>query len=920
MLPLVCLLWLGAGSFAFSQSATSSGTIQVQLRDPSGSSIADASLVLRHKASGASRSGRTESQGSFVFSQLSPGEYSLHIEKEGFTSVDATSIPVSIGQVIEQKLTLALSNVASRIEVTESAGGLDTAATSSSAALGDDRIEEAPSNGRNYFSFVAVAPGVASSPQAGSQKSMAGIRNPLADSGFSFNGMRGRNNSISIDGVDNRDETTGGNRVAIGLEMVEEFRVAGLSVGAELGGAAGGIVNMVTRPGTNLWHGDATFFYQNGAISARKPEVDAGFHPRQSRYQPGASLNGPIKRNRTFFSTAFETEKAFEEDWSETPSNAIDRIRQALRSPAFANGLLRDPRHGLFRTATRGTEYSLKVNHIQNEHNIYSARYAFSRGRVLSDVQGGNNFSDNSSGGSSLTSDHAFVASWLRVLTPKTTNDVRFQLSQRTQEVRPNSYGPLYEIPGVISMGQSPRLNSDRSEKHYEVVDSLSFVRGRHRMSAGFSAQPIHLDARLANRAAGIYVFPSLNDFLSGRPDVFTQAFGDPSLTMRTTPFGLYFQDRWQIVSGFTLEVGVRMDKQAMPQGLPASKANVAPRIGLAWNPSKNLVVRFGSGLFYDRYPLAYLNEALWKNGTRGFEQYAVGAAAIQAFQTLRGGTATGPLPGLAPSTYTASRNFSSPYSRKAGVGIEYAIDKDTKLTVEANSVKGVHLPRIRNGSGSLPPNYQLEQTANSNYRGISTSINRRMSKEVAYLFTYDLSRTLDDGSDFDEQPLNPLDIRADWAHSRLHQHHRLAASAVFEIPDDALKFAPVWIRESLERITIAPIASFLSGRPLNSLLTTDFYRTGAYPLNARPFGMGRNTFLAPATATVDIRLMKTFMTHHDRAKLQFGIEAFNLLNHSNVAISSPYFANGNEKLTTFRGPVESLNRRQFQTLVQWEF
>lgn len=920
MARLICLLWLCGASLAFTQSATSSGTIQVQLRDPSGSSVAEASLILRHKASGATRTGKTESQGSFVFSQLSPGEYSLHIEKDGFTSVDATSIPVSIGQLVEQKLTLALSNVASRIEVTESAGALDTGATSSSAALGNDRIEEAPSNGRNYFSFVAVAPGVVSSPQAGAQKSMAGIRNPLADSGFSFNGMRGRNNSISIDGVDNRDETTGGNRVAIGLEMVEQFSVAGVSVGAELGGAAGGIVNMVTRPGTNLWHGDATFFFQNGAFSARKPEVDAGFHPRLSRYQPGTSLNGPIKKNRTFFSTAFETEKAFEEEWSETPSDAIELIRKAFQSPAFANGLVKDPYHGLFRTATRGTEYSLKVNHIQDEHDTYSARYAYSRGRVLGDVQGGTNFSDRSSGGSSLTSDHAFVASWLRVLTPKTTNDVRFQLSQRSQEVRPNSYGPLYEIPGLISMGQSPRLNSDRTETHYELVDSLSFVRGRHRMSAGISVQPIHLDARLANRAAGIFVFPSLNDFLAGRPDVFTQAFGDPSLTMKTTPFGLYFQDRWRIINGFTLEAGVRMDKQAMPQGLPASKANIAPRIGLAWNPSKNLVFRFGGGLFYDRYPLAYLNEALWKNGTRGFEQYAVGAAAVQAFQILRGGTASGPLPGVAQSTYTASSNFPSPYSRKAGFGAEYALDKDTKLTVEANSVKGVHLPRIRNAAGALPPNYLLEQTANSNYRGVSTSINRRMSKEVAYLFTYDLSRNLDDGSDFDEQPLNPLNIRADWAHSRLHQHHRLAASAVFEIPDDALKVAPVWLRESFERITIAPIMSFLSGRPLSGLLTTDFYRTGAYPINARPVGVGRNSFQAPATATVDLRLMKTFMTHHERAKLQFGIEAFNLLNHSNVAISSPYYANGIEKLTTFRGPVESLNRRQFQTLVQWEF
>ncbi len=910
----VLYLWLTSTAFLFAQSASSTGTISVQVSDPSGASVSDAPLQLRHKTSGAIRSGRTGPQGFFVFSQLIPGEYNLRVEKEGFAAIEASALNVSIGQTIEQKLTFALSGVAGHIEVTENSGFLEIAATASSAALGDDRIEEAPSKVRNYFSFVALAPGVSSSPQPGAQKSMAGIRNPLADSGFSFGGMRARNNSISIDGVDNRDETTGGNRVAIGLEMVEEFRVAGVSVGAELGGASGGIVNMVTRPGTNLWHGDATFFYQNGAVGSRKAEVDAGLHPRLSRYQPGASLNGPIRKNRTFFSSAFETERTFEEEWSDTPINAVSPIRRALQSSSFADGSVKNPLRGLFRTSTVGTEYSIKVNHLKDEHNSLSARYAYSRGRVLGDVQGSTNFSDQSAGGNSLTNDHSFVANWMRVITPTIVNDVRLQVAQRSQEVRPNVYGPLYEIPGVVSIGQSPRLNSDRTEKHFEVAENFNFVLGRHRFSTGITVQPISLNSRLANRAAGIYIFPTLDAFLAASPDVYIQAFGNPATQMRTVPVGLYIQDRWQIRGGLTLEAGARLDKQAMPTGFPSSSTNVAPRLGLAWNPNKKLVMRVGSGLFFDRYPLAYLNEAAWKNGTQGFEQYAVGQAAVQAFRQLRGGSAAEPLPTIAHSIYSVSRDFPSPYSTKVGMGVEYGFDKDTKLTLEANMVRGTHLPRIRNSTGILPPSFLLEQTANSSYRGVSVSLNRRMSKEIAYLFSYDLGRVSDDGSDFDEQPLNPLNIRADWARSRLHQKHRIAISAVFEIPDDAFGFLPVWAREAMERFTIAPIASYGSGRPLNGLLTTDFYRTGAYPINARPIGIGRNAYFGPSTATVDIRLMKTFMTHHDRAKLQFGIEAFNLLNRANAVISSPYLTE------SFKGPVESLNRRQFQTLVQWEF
>src|SRR5437660_11605667 len=107
-------------------------------------------------------------------------------------------------------------------------------------------------------------------------------------------------NTLSIDGVDNRDETTGGSRVAIGLEMVHEFRVSSTATGAEFGGAAGGIVNVVTRSGTNLWHGDATFFGQNDRLNARDAEARSPTSPEKRRYQPGTSLSGPIRRDRNF--------------------------------------------------------------------------------------------------------------------------------------------------------------------------------------------------------------------------------------------------------------------------------------------------------------------------------------------------------------------------------------------------------------------------------------------------------------------------------------------------------------------------------------------------------------------------------------------------------------------------------------------
>jgi len=207
-----------------------------------------------------------------------------------------------------------------------------------------------------------------------------------------------------------------------------------------------------------------------------------------------------------------------------------------------------------------------------------------------------------------------------------------------------------------------------------------------------------------------------------------------------------------------------------------------------------------------------------------------------------------------------------------------------------------------------------LEQTASSAYQGLALTLNRRLTKELTYLVSYNLSRTHDDASDYDEQPLNPSNLRQDWALSRQHQEHRITASGLFDLPVENLKSAPGWLREGFDGITLAPIFTLGSGRPLNPLLTTDAYLTGAYPISARPEGFGRNTFLTPRTVSVDLRLMKTILVHHERARVQFGAEAFNLLNHTNRLRVSPYYT------STFGALVEAQNPRQVQLMFQFEY
>jgi len=904
------------------QTTTPTGTIRGAALDASGAAIPGVRVTAIHQQTQTRRTAETDGSGRVHIGSLPIGTYTLRWEAAGFATVSSGSFLLSVGQVVEQRVGMQPAGVVGSIDVMEQPEAIDVAAATASVALGYERIEEAPARSRNYLNFVLVAPGVSPAAGTSSQRTMTGVRTPLGDSGFTFGGMRPRNNAILIDGMDNRDETTGGNRVAVGLEMVQEFRAAGAAIGAELGGAAGGLLNMVTRSGVNRWHGDATFFSQDETLNARRPEVGSLEKPRFRRYQPGVSVLGPVRRDRTFFATAIEHERESEQEWSDAAGDAAHLINRALETPAFSRAAAGSVLRGLYDTTTRGTEFSHKLNHQFGPKDTLSARYAYSHGRVRGEVQGPDNFADRSAQGSSLTTDHSFVGNWLRVASPTVVNDIRLQVAGRTMSLRPNSFGAMLEIPGVVTMGEFFRMNADRTERHYQAVENLHVAALGHRVSLGADAHLVTFDGDLRNRFAGLYVFPALEDFLAGRPDLFIQAFGSSRTRMTTIPLGLWVQDRWEPRPGLHVELGLRYDRQRMPAGLPSSSNNFAPRVGLSWRPAKSrpLVIRAGLGLYSDRYPLAYLNDAVQKNGSRAFEQYATGGQAVRALSVARGGTLSTPLSGVERSEYRASPDFPSAYSRKFSLGLEQGLGKNTSLSVEASYIRGFHLPRVRNVTTELPPLYWLEQTARSEHLGASVSLNRRFSNELAFLVSYGIGRTRDDASDFDEHPMDPRDLRRDWALSRQHQRQRVAASALFELPLEEWAFVPEWLKDSLEGVSFAPIWAFGTGRPLNALLTTDVRRTGAYPLSGRPFGLPRNPYQTPGAMSVDLRVMKTFRVLHERALLQFGVESFNLTNHANTERVSPYFSSPAGRLSSYGATLENLPARQVQFLVQFEY
>jgi hypothetical protein len=165
-------------------------------------------------------------------------------------------------------------------------------------------------------------------------------------------------------------------------------------------------------------------------------------------------------------------------------------------------------------------------------------------------------------------------------------------------------------------------------------------------------------------------------------------------------------------------------------------------------------------------------------------------------FALSRGGTLAAPFDGIAHTLYRPDPSFDSTptYSRKFTAGAERSLDADTTVTVEYMNIAGFHLPRLRNAALTLPPQFAVELSASSRYEGVSVSLHRRLSKDLTYLLAYTAGNARDDASDFDEQPLNPANTRADWARSRQYQAHRIVASGIFELPFDDIG-APEWLQ-----------------------------------------------------------------------------------------------------------------------------
>lgn len=949
---------------ASGQSSRVGANLQGLVVDPSGAAIPSATVVCRENDTGQTRTVLTDAEGVFRASELPVGTYELRVMHPGFGEYRHSGITLLVGQTVHVEITLQPASARGEITVTDQPPALDVTQTTLTTNVETERIAELPVQSRNYLNFVLLAPGVASSPARSGGAGTAAATGALADSGFSFGGLRGTSNTVSIDGVDNNDEFTGASRTELSLEMVREFQVVNTGISAENGGASGGAINVVTKTGTNTFHGDAFIFLQNGALNAREPlEESSTPKPEMNRYRTGLQLCGPLRRNRTFFCVAGEQEHLRGQSSSDIDSAAVASINGVIAAhPAWHLSPLTT---GLFPVTRAETELSGKITHQLTDAHSLMLRYAFTNNREGGDAFNTSALVDRSARGNSFTRDNALVGSLASVFSPKVVNDVRFQFAWRDVTLRTNAQsGAGIDVAGIAIFTRPYGGNGTRTETHRELSDNVSWSVGSHLLKAGAIANNIGVTADMRDGSGGIFVFPDLASFISGNPAGWRQSFGQTATEFGVTFVGGYVQDHWtpRWARRLTIDTGLRYDVERLPGAFHTDSNNFAPRLGIAYSPAKDWVVRAGYGIFYDRIPLASLNRALQLNGTTGFEQILADTNAATLFAADGGASLASPLPGVKPSVYRAEPGLATPYSAQVSLVVERSLDRSTTVSATFLNVHGVKLPRTVNinllppvtltaangpalgfaspgaqqlgrlvfGPGRIDQNhdavYQLQDRASSTYNGVSLALNRRFADEMAFSASYTLSKALDDESDFDEQPQNPYDLHAERALSRNDQRHRFVFSGVFELFGDederaagTAKEKDSFLREVFGNLEFAPILSIESGRPANALVGFDANHSAAWPYSSRPLGMARNTLRTPMLANLDFRLVK-YIAFKPHSRLDLVTEFFNVLNRRNVTAINPVFGPGVVAMPDFGRPVDASRSRQIQFSLDFEF
>lgn len=606
------------------------GEVAGTIRDQTGAALGDVAVVLRETRTGTERATVTSGDGRYSAPLLSPGVYVVQAERAGFAAATSAPLTLAVGQALVVDLVMTVAGVTETLAIT-AAGD---AAPALGATFDADAISNLPLNGRDYRGFALLSP---------TARAITGTRGT-----FRVAGQPGDYLALNVDGADFTNNFFGEffgsierQNFTIPLEAVQEFEVTAAGLGVQSGRSNGGLVNVVTKSGTNERHGSFSYSLRHHSLTADDAfgNAPAGL----VRHLAGGSVGGPIVTNRTFFFGAVDVQR------QTTPLTV--KFARPVGGVAVPELGIADlgALEGQYPRRDNVTTILAKLDHAISSQQRLSVRANFSRSS-----------GDNFAGGGLLLSQApsnletfrnqgtSVVASLGGPLGASTLLETKVQISRETRPRDAQGAGPQVQISDTGTLGGALFLPSTQDMSRYQVSESAVHARGAHdiRFGADFNAFNMRNNS-FALGLNGGYVFPTLEAFLARQPLLYVQNFGLNGYTAQEAALldsfwqheaAVYVQDRIKPTSRLTLALGLRYDLQVnpqpqagiaggqvpvglprvagnqvqltyapVPQGIPHDRNNWGPRGEVAYQwPDDRTIIKGSAGLHYGRTPMIY--------------------------------------------------------------------------------------------------------------------------------------------------------------------------------------------------------------------------------------------------------------------------------------------------------------------------
>ena len=906
------------------------GSIRGTITDPSGLAVADVPLTFMHEETSLTRTVSTGSAGAFSVSQLAPGAYRMEVELAGYKKfVNRTTLQVN--QHLRLDVALEIGEVTEEVFVT-APDALEQDSVELSTIIDDRQIAGLPLDGRNFLELALLASGAYPAAQ-GSAASGRG------DFSLSANGAREDMNEFLLDGVYNNDPKLNTAGVSPPVDAIREFQLLTSTSDASFGHHPGVHVNVITRSGANQLSGTVYEFFRTKAMNARNAFAPAGEEaPAYGRNQFGASLGGPIARDRTFFFVDYEGTRRAEGitrvtnvptlaertgDFSQSllpapidpstglpfpggmiPQSALNPIGAAIAA-LYPEPDRNVPDENFVSSPTerdRTDHFDLRVDHVFGKASLLTARYSFNDRRLFEPFSGPGFALVPGFGTNVARRAQNLMVSETLVMSPALVNDVRVAFNRVSIGVSHENMGTslngdvglpelssnardfglsFITVSGFSPLGDETNNPQESTTNTFQVLDTLTYVRGDHLLKFGVDVRVTRQDAFRDVQSRGFLTFSNvftgnaLADLLLGLPRRTGGAVLDNPQRLRTESYNFFVHDNFRIRPNLTLSAGLRYEYTSPPvdaddranvydpatrsliqvgtNGIPraayeADKNNLAPRVGFAWTPTADgrTVLRGGYGIYYSQSPLAPGEGLYFSPPFFDFNLFfplpplffPPSGLPLTLFDPFPSGF---PFP-LPDSALAFQRDLRTPYLQQWNVSVQRQLGGRREVDVAYVGSRGSNLIGARDinqaAASPLPVNPRpvpqfadivaLESRGSSLYNSLQITLRQRLSSGLSVLSSYTLGKSTDDQSNFFSSagdpnfPQDSNDPTAERGRSNFDVRHRFSLSFLYELPfGTGRRFLADrgWLSRLLEDWQLAGIVTLQSGRPFTVAL-----------------------------------------------------------------------------------------------------